>query len=292
MNISWQTWLLAARPKTLPAAVIPVLLGTALAAQAGGFRFLPALVCFVFALLIQIGTNFANDYFDFKKGADTPDRIGPTRAVASGLIPAVVMLRATVLVLGVAFLVGLVLVFYGGVWLLLVGGLSILCALAYTGGPFPLGYNGLGDIFVFIFFGLVAVMFTYYVQAGTFTWASFWVGVGCGLMSNNILVINNARDIKTDREAGKLTLPARFGLRFAVVQYGLSVLVACAVPDLLVNAGFSPWVFMALLVLPMGVILTLYLANARTATHFDWLLMRTAQLLIAYGLLLSLGIVL
>ncbi len=292
MRISWQTWLLAARPKTLPAAVIPVLLGTAIAVQMGGFRLIPALVCAAFALLIQVGTNFANDYFDFKQGADTVDRIGPTRAVAAGLIPPRIMLRATVIVLALAFLVGLILVSYGGVWLLLVGAVSIVCALAYTGGPYPLGYHGLGDVFVILFFGLVAVMFTGFVQTGTFTWPGFWVGLGCGLMTNNILVVNNARDIKTDREAGKLTLPARLGMRFAVLQYGGSVLIACAVPDLLVRAGFSGWVFLSLLVLPLGVFLTLYLAKARTPQHFHWLLARTAQLLIVYGLLLSLGIVL
>ena len=287
-----RVWVLASRPKTLPAAVVPVVLGTSLAIHDDVFRFLPALVCLVFALLIQVGTNFANDYFDFKKGADTDRRIGPTRAVASGLIAPPIMWRATLVVLGAAFLVGLVLVAYGGWWLLIVGVISILCAIAYTGGPYPLGYHGLGDVFVFLFFGLVAVMLTYYVQAGCFAWSTFWVGAGCGLLTANILVVNNARDIETDRAAGKRTLPARFGIRYAYAQYAASVLLAFAVPDTLIRLGYSGWVYLVLLALPVGVLLTVMLIRAEDGPGFNQLLARTAQLLVLYGVLLSLGIVL
>jgi 1,4-dihydroxy-2-naphthoate octaprenyltransferase len=288
----WKIWLLAARPKTLPAAVVPVLLGTAVAVHEGGFRFLPAFICLVFALLIQIGTNYANDYFDYRSGADTDKRIGPVRAVASGLVAPQAMWRATLIVLGAAFVVGLLLVFYGGWWLVVVGILSIICAIAYTGGPYPLGYNGLGDVFVFIFFGLVAVMFTAYVQTGAFSWGAFWAGVGCGLLSVNLLVVNNARDIETDREAGKRTLAVRLGTRFVVLQYALSALVAFAVPDLLMRLGYGGWVLLALVLLPVAAVLSVLFARARRPHDFHLLLARTAQLLLAYGLLLSLGIVL
>ncbi len=292
MKKSWKIWLLAARPKTLPAAVVPVLLGTAVAVHAGGFRFIPAFICLIFALLIQIGTNYANDYFDFRHGADTDKRIGPMRAVATGLVSPQAMWRATLIVLGAAFAVGLLLVIYGGWWLVAVGILSILCAVAYTGGPYPLGYNGLGDIFVFIFFGLVAVMFTDYVQTGAFSWGAFWAGTGCGLLSVNLLVVNNARDIKTDREVGKRTLPVRFGYRYAVIQYSLSALVAFAVPDLLLRLGYGGWVLLTLLLLPFAAILCVLFSRGHRPRDFDWLLARTAQLLLAYGVLLSLGILL
>ncbi|MGE9292909.1 MAG: 1,4-dihydroxy-2-naphthoate polyprenyltransferase [Puniceicoccales bacterium] len=289
---NWKVWLLAARPKTLPAAIVPVLLGTAVAVHEGGFHFIPAAICLVFALLIQIGSNYANDYFDFQKGADTDKRVGPVRAVASGLVSPQQMWRATLVVLGLAFIVGLSLVFYGGWWLVAVGVLSVLCALAYTGGPYPLGYNGLADIFVFVFFGLVAVMFTAYVQTGEFTWAGFWAGCGCGLLSMNLLVVNNARDIETDREAGKRTLPVRFGYRYAVIQYCLSALLAFAVPDMLMRLGYGGWVYLTLLLMPVAVILCLRLTRAHRPRDFHLLLMYTGQLLLAYGVLLSLGIVL
>ena len=292
LNTSWKVWFLAARPKTLPAAVAPVLLGTAVAAHEGGFSFIPALICLVFALLIQIGSNFANDYFDYGAGVDTGKRVGPARAVASGWVTPQQMWRATLIVLSAAFLVGLMLVFYGGWWLVAVGVLSILCAIAYTGGPYPLGYNGLADIFVFVFFGLVAVMFTAYVQTGEFSWGAFWAGAGCGLLSTNLLVVNNARDIETDREAGKRTLPVRFGYRFAIFQYALSALVAFAVPDLLMRLGYGGWVLLALLALPFAAILCVMMIRAQRPREFGVLLMGTGQLLLAYGVLLSLGILL
>ncbi len=218
-----KTWLLAARPKTLPAAVSPVLLGSALAAASDAFALVPALLCLLFALLIQIATNFANDYFDFKKGADTEERIGPTRACAAGLIKPKTMWLATKLTLALAFVTGCGLIPYGGWPLVFVGTASIVCAVAYTGGPYPLGYNGLGDVFVILFFGLIAVMFTYYVQSGVFTWPAFWLGLGSGLIINNLLVVNNVRDYETDKAAGKRTLVVRFGKPFGYWQYRVGV---------------------------------------------------------------------
>ena len=199
-------WILASRPKTLPAAIAPVLVGTALAFHVDAFHWLPALICLVFALLIQIGTNFANDYFDFKKGADTEDRVGPTRAVAAGLVKPESMKRVTAITFLLAFCVGLGLIPFGGWWLLLVGITSIFCGYAYTAGPFPLAYVGLGDVFVMVFFGLVAVCCTFFVQAGYFSIETILAASAIGGLSTNLLVVNNLRDIETDRLAHKRTL--------------------------------------------------------------------------------------
>lgn len=212
-------WGEAARPRTLAAAVAPVMVATALAWQDRVFEPRAASLCLAFALLIQIGTNYANDYFDFKKGADTEGRVGPRRAVAAGLIAPAAMRRATAIVFGVAFLVGLGLLPYGGWPLLIVGMTSILCGVAYTGGPYPLAYHGWGDVFVFVFFGLVAVTATYFVQAGMLTPGAWWLGVMVGALSTNILVVNNYRDIETDRVAGKRTLAVRWGPGFAQGQF-------------------------------------------------------------------------
>ncbi|MFP4157899.1 MAG: 1,4-dihydroxy-2-naphthoate octaprenyltransferase, partial [Opitutales bacterium] len=162
----WHIWLSATRPKTLPAAVCPVLVGSSLAYESGSFAWVPALLCLGFALLIQVGTNFANDYLDGIKGTDTKERIGPQRAVANGWIEAVVMRRAAIAVLAAAFCLGLGLIPFGGWWLLVVGIASVVCAWLYTGGPYPLAYHGLGDVFVVLFFGFVAVGCTYFVQSG------------------------------------------------------------------------------------------------------------------------------
>lgn len=284
-------WLLAARPRTLPAAVLPVLLGSAVADEAGCFQMLPAVVCGIFALLIQVGTNYANDYFDFKKGADTPERIGPNRAVASGWVTPGTMRNATAGVLVAAFLVGLILIHYGGVWLILIGVLSILFALGYTAGPFPLAYLGLGDLFVLIFFGLVAVPVTAYVQTGGWEPLAFWGGFGLGLLITNLLVVNNYRDAETDRGAGKKTLVVRFGRRFGELQYLLSVAIACAVPALMAALGAPPLVLLASIVpaLP-GFLAARALGRAESRDDFGKILIATANVFILYGALLSLGL--
>jgi 1,4-dihydroxy-2-naphthoate octaprenyltransferase len=284
-------WLEASRPKTLPAAFIPVAVGTSLAAAHGLVEYGNAFVCLVFALLVQIGTNFANDYFDFLQGADTPARVGPRRAVAAGLIAPRVMLVATGFVLGAAFLVGLLLVRDGGWILLPVGIVSIICAVAYTGGPYPLGYNGLGDVFVFVFFGLVAVCATFYVQAGYVTSDVTACAAAVGLLAANILVANNYRDAETDARAGKKTLVVRFGRRFAIWQYGLSNLVALlAAPALLLGGAYRWPVLLPLLLTPLAARLTHRLAASTGAADQIALLGRTAGYLAAFGVLLCLGV--
>jgi 1,4-dihydroxy-2-naphthoate polyprenyltransferase len=285
-------WIEAARPRTLAAGVVPVAVGSALAAAHGVFDAAAAGICLAFALLVQVGTNFANDYFDYVKGADTSQRTGPRRAVAAGLVAPRTMLRATAAVLALAFLVGLLLVEKRGWILLPVGVVSITCALAYTGGPWPLAYVGLGDLFVFIFFGLVAVGATFFVQAGFMVPAALTCGAAVGLLAANILVANNYRDMETDERANKRTLVVRFGRRFAVWQYGLSVLVAFCAPAGLLLAGFGWPVLLPLVLVPWGVSLTHRLARSFEPVEQIAILGATARLLTAYGALLCAGLLL
>jgi len=234
-------WLLASRPKTLPAALVPVMVGSALAERDGAFQWQASALCLGFALLVQIGTNFANDYFDFLRGADSPERVGPKRAVAAGLVSPRAMLVATLLVFCAAFVVGLGLVCFGGWGLLPLGVVCIACGLAYTGGPYPLAYNGLGDVFVFLFFGLVAVATTYFVQAGS-PGLDVWLAASAiGLLSTNLLVANNYRDRDGDGRVGKRTLVVILGERAARIQYATSNVIAIAVAAALWWHGRSPW---------------------------------------------------
>ncbi len=290
MTAGWRIWVEAARPRTLPAAVVPVAVATALAHAHGRADLVEAGVCLAFALLVQVGTNFANDYFDFRKGADTPERVGPRRAVAAGLVAPETMLRATLLVLGLAFLVGLVLVVEGGWILLPVGVASLVCAVAYTGGPYPLGYNGLGDLFVFLFFGLVAVGVTYFVQAGTPGADVLVAAAAVGLLAANILVANNYRDAETDARAGKRTLVVRFGRRFARWQYGVSHALALAAAPAMVGLGAGWGALLPAVLAPWAWSLTRALARSRTPAEQIALLGATARYLAAYGLLLAAGV--
>ncbi|MFH1374483.1 MAG: 1,4-dihydroxy-2-naphthoate polyprenyltransferase [bacterium] len=223
-------WIMAARPKTLPAAAAPVLIGTAMAFESGGAHWPAALVALLGALLIQIGTNLANDYFDFRKGVDQHDRLGPTRVTQAGLVTPKAMKAAIVVVFSLAILAGCYLVWRGGWPLVVIGLSSILFGIMYTGGPFPLGYHGLGDIFVLIFFGPVAVGGTYYVQALDINWTVALVGLSPGLFSVAILTVNNLRDIESDRATGKKTLAVRWGRTFAHTEYLSCLLLAVAIP--------------------------------------------------------------
>lgn len=289
---TWYIWVAAARPRTLPAAVAPVLVASALAWHAHALNLPAAALCLGFALLIQVGTNFANDYYDFVKGADTGERVGPRRAVASGLIRPAVMKSAMALVFLAAFLLGLCLLRYGGWPLLLVGVSSVVCGVAYTGGPYPLGYNGLGDLFVFIFFGLVAVCITYFVQTGTVTTPVILVACAIGALSANILVVNNYRDVETDAKAGKRTLVVRFGRGFARAQFALALLTAGAIPLVLLKFGFSGWVALPLLLTPMAILHFRRLSRSTQPAELIALLGDTGKLLALYAVLFSLGVVL
>jgi 1,4-dihydroxy-2-naphthoate octaprenyltransferase len=236
---SFHIWIEAARPKTLPAAAAPVLMGCAMAWEAGFFHPLAALCALVGALLIQIGTNYANDYFDFAKGTDTEERLGPTRATAAGLVTPQQMKAATAVAFALAFAVGLYLIYRGGWPILLVGVLSILFGILYTGGPFPLGYIGVADIFVLIFFGPVAVGGTYYVQALELPWYVAVAGLAPGLLSTAILTVNNLRDADGDRKSGKKTLAVRFGKGFSRAQYVACIVLAAVGVPLVVCIGMG-----------------------------------------------------
>ncbi|MDE2783708.1 MAG: 1,4-dihydroxy-2-naphthoate polyprenyltransferase [Gemmatimonadota bacterium] len=224
-----QAWVLATRPRTLTAGAAPVVAGTGFAAADGVFAQLPALAALVGALLIQIATNLANDYYDFRKGSDTGERLGPVRVTQAGILPPDTVFRGMVLTLVLAFLVGVYLVWVAGWPVAVIGLVSMLMGVCYTGGPYPLSYNGLGDVFVFVFFGLVATATTYYVQAGFWSPGAILAGAGLGAMSTAMLVVNNLRDRETDGGAGKRTLAVRFGDRFTVVQYFACLAAAVAV---------------------------------------------------------------
>lgn len=286
------TWMAACRPRTLPAAVAPVAVGSALAAHDHRFVAAAAALCLAFALLVQIGTNLANDYYDFVHGADTAARVGPRRAVASGLISPAAMRRVSGAVFATAFILGLGLIHWGGPWMLAIGVASILSGIAYTGGPWPLGYHGMGDLFVFLFFGLVAVATTYFVQAGRITGFAVLAGVPVGLLAANILLVNNYRDADTDAAAGKRTLVVRFGRGFARFQFGASLAAAMGIPFAFWAGGYRPWCLLPLLVLPLGLSHARRLFRANGPAELVSLLGDTGRLTAVYALLFSAGLVL
>jgi 1,4-dihydroxy-2-naphthoate octaprenyltransferase len=292
MNEKIKLWILASRPKTLPAAVAPVLVGTALAFNAGKFNAVAASVALICSLFIQIGTNFVNDLYDYLKGTDDENRVGPERALASGWIKPEEMKMAIYLTFGFTFLLGLYLVWHAGWIILLIGLLSILSGYAYTAGPYPLAYNGLGDVFVFLFFGIVAVAGTYYVQALEFSHLALVVAVPVGLLITDILVINNYRDADEDAKKNKQTLVVKFGKRFARLQYLGSVIIAFFVPPYLyLFEKKSLWIFLPILSLPLAVKLIKDVYKL-TGTELNKTLEQTAKLSVIYSILFSLGIAL
>lgn len=291
MSSSPQVWLSAARPRTLPAAVAPVLVGSALAWRDGWFDGAAASLCLGFALLVQIGTNFANDYYDFVHGADTAARVGPRRAVAAGLIAPATMKAAMIAVFAAAFVTGLGLIFWGGPWLLLVGVASIACGIAYTGGPWPLAYHGLGDLFVFLFFGLVAVTVTYFVQTGRVTADAFLAASAIGVLAANILVVNNYRDVETDAAANKRTLVVRWGRPAARLQFVLSHAAAFAVAGALWGRGQRVWVLLPVLLAPWALRQITRLRRATAPQELIALLGDTGRYEAAYALLLAIGLI-
>ncbi|MGE0158036.1 MAG: 1,4-dihydroxy-2-naphthoate polyprenyltransferase [Gemmatimonadales bacterium] len=286
-------WVLAARPKTLVAAAAPVLVGAGLAQHHGAFAALPILAALVGALLIQIGTNLANDYYDFVRGADTHERIGPVRVTQAGLVAPDVVRRAMVLVLASALVPGAYLVAVAGWPIVWIGLVSIACAVLYTGGPAPLAYHGLGDLFVFVFFGLVAVGGTYYVQAGAWPIDAWLAGTGVGALSTAVLVVNNLRDIGTDAAAGKRTLAVRIGRTGTRVEYALLLMVAALVPVAGVAAlGWPASALAALIALFFGIAPARTVFMHRDPRELMAALGGTARLLAVYGVALALGLAL
>ncbi len=286
-------WILASRPKTLWAAIAPVIIGTSMAYGAGKGHLLAAILACVAAIFIQIGTNFANDYFDFVRGADQKGRLGPIRVTQAGLVKPHLMKRAIIVVFALAVLAGLFLIWRGGWPILIIGLLSILFGVLYTAGPYPLGYNGLGDIFVLVFFGIVAVGGTYYVQALEINWLVLLAGLSPGLFSMAILTVNNLRDVQSDLKAGKLTLAVRFGENFARWEYLASVLIACLIPILLFFFTQSHlYALAASLVFVAAIPSIKTVFEQKPGVVFNQVLATTGRLLLIYSLLFAIGWVL
>lgn len=288
-----EAWMLATRPRTLPAAVAPVLVGTAMAIADRQFALLPAAAALMVALLLQIGVNLANDYFDYIKGIDTQDRLGPPRVTQSGLIPAKQVKTGILIVIILSTIPGLYLASVGGWPVILIGLFCFAAALAYSGGPFPLASHGLGDLFVFIFFGLVAVCGTYYVQALQLTSMVWLMGAIQGLLITAILVVNNLRDIQTDRRSGKRTLAVMIGERGSRIEYLLLLAIAYAIPFILwLGSVSSAWVILPLLSLPLAIYLTRLIWTSPGGSVLNEVLASTAKLVLLYSLLLSIGLIL
>lgn len=286
-----EIWWLAIRPRTLPAAAAPVIVGTALAFHDNAFQFLPALAALLGALLLQIGANLANDVFDFKKGADTAERLGPPRVTQMGLLAPNQVFIGMGVTFALAALVGLYLVILGGWVILAIGILSILCAIAYTGGPFPLGYNGLGEIFVFLFFGLAAVCGTYFVQAGTGTMLVWLSAIPIGVLAMAILVVNNLRDIDTDRVAGKKTLAVRYGANAAKAEYGVFIAIAYLMPIVLGIIDLDAlWTVAVWLSIPLALPLLRIVRNDK-GRALNAALAGTARLEFVYAILFAVGLI-
>ena len=286
-------WLMAARPRTLPAAVAPVLVGTAAAVEvSGNIRVGAFIAALIGSIFIQFGTNLANDYSDARRGADTADRLGPVRVTSSGLVAPRRVLVATWVAFAVAVAAGIYLATVAGVVILIVGAVSILAGVLYTGGPRPYGYEGLGELFVFLFFGLVAVNGSYYVQLERLDWLPFGLSLAVGFLATAILVVNNVRDLETDRRAGKMTLAVRLGRQRTRRVYVLLVVAAFAtVPITLAWANGPAWGLAALLAAPLVRRPVAAVMTRTDGPSLNGALAGTGALLAAFSALLAAGLV-
>ncbi|NJC95495.1 MAG: 1,4-dihydroxy-2-naphthoate polyprenyltransferase [Anaerolineales bacterium] len=284
--------MLAIRPRTLPAAAAGVLMGAAMAWHDGFFRIDASLVCLFTALLLQIGSNLANDVFDFERGTDTAERLGPTRVTQAGMLTPKQVKIGMAIVFGLAALLGLYLAWLGGWAIILLGIAAILSAIAYTGGPFPIGYHGLGDLFVFIFFGIASVAGTYYIQAGSITPAVWWMTIPPGLIITAILVVNNLRDLEHDHRAGKHTMAVRLGEQGTKIQYIVCMVIAYLVLIPVAWAGLIPWsTLLAWLSLPIAYQAT-RLVLTQKGRPLNMALAQTGQTALAFSLLFWAGLLL
>jgi 1,4-dihydroxy-2-naphthoate octaprenyltransferase len=286
-------WLMAARPRTLPAAIAPVLVGTALAYQLGyDFKVGAFIAALLGSILIQVGTNLSNDYSDARRGADAEDRLGPVRVTAGGLVPPKQVLMATYVTFGLAALCGVYLVSVAGIELLFVGIASIAAGVLYTGGPRPYGYEGLGEIFVFLFFGIVAVAGSTFAQTKSWPWEAFVLAVPVGLLAAAILVVNNVRDMDSDKRAGKRTLAVRLGRERGRAMYAAMVYGSYVIAPLpwLFGAPLSPWLLLSWLTLPLAMRTVRNVRQHTDGPTLNEALAQTGMLQLAFCLLLSVGI--
>ncbi|MCX7875032.1 MAG: 1,4-dihydroxy-2-naphthoate polyprenyltransferase [Melioribacteraceae bacterium] len=286
----FDAWILAIRPKTLPAAIMPVLVGTAIAIHDNKFKPVAALIALLCSLLIQIGTNLVNDLYDYLKGTDKKERIGPQRAAASGLLTVNELKFGIYLVFSLSFLLGIYLIAIAGWLVLLIGVLSIIAGIIYTAGPFPLAYNALGDIASFLFFGFIGTVGTYYVQANEITAFVFWASIPVGSLITNILVVNNYRDKEEDKLNGKKTLAVLFGETFSRFQYLIFMIASYSIL-FIVYFTFrkSIWVFLPILSLPISIKLIKMIYTFK-GKELNKTLELTAKLSAIYGLLFAIGI--
>lgn len=284
-------WVLASRPATLTAAATPVVVGTAVALHADAAQAGPAAAAMLGALALQVGANLANDVFDFRRGADTADRIGPPRVTQLGILSERQVIGGLIVAFGVATLAGIYLIAVAG-WPVAAAGIAaMLAALAYTGGPWPFGYHGLGDVFVFIFFGLVAVVGTYYVQAGAVTVAAVATAVPVGCTVTAILMVNNIRDIETDEAAGKRTLAVMIGRQPARWLFVATVAVAYLSAAALAPVdGFGAWTLLSWLSIPLAISPVRAVMTSIDGPTLNSALRATARLHLALGVLLAIGL--
>lgn len=288
----FEIWVLASRPKTLFAAFVPIIVGSSIAYAEGELNLFIAALTFICTTLLQIGTNFANDLFDYLRGADTKKRIGPLRVLNANLVTPKEMKRALVIVFSSAFLLGLFLVYHGGVLILIIGVISIIAAIAYTAGPFPLAYNGLGDAASFIFFGVIGTVGTYYLQTGEITSIAYLASIPVGALVTNIIVVNNYRDIEQDKISGKNTLAVKLGKTFSRYEYVILICSSFVIPLIIfVNYDFSGWIFLPYITFPIAYKLILMMFSF-SGPQLNKTLELTAKFSALYGLLFALGFIL
>jgi 1,4-dihydroxy-2-naphthoate octaprenyltransferase len=287
-----ESWLLASRPRTLLAAIVPVMVGSALAISQNQFTPLLSIIALLCSILIQVGTNFTNDLYDYLKGTDKEDRVGPKRVLISGLISVYEMKIGIIAVFSLAFLLGLYLVYSAGIVILIIGVISIIAGLAYTAGPYPLAYNGLGDVFVFVFFGIVGTAGTYYLHLHEFSLLSVLTAIPVGALITNILVVNNYRDIDEDREANKYTLAVKLGKKFSRFQFVNSIVISYLVIFIIYfKYDYSYFIFVPIISLPIGIKLIKMLQTLE-GEQLNKTLELSAKFAALFGLLFSLGLIL
>ena len=286
-------WLMAARPRTLPAALAPVLVGTALAGFQHAFHPLRFVAALLGAIFIQVGANLSNDYSDARRGADAEDRLGPVRVTAGGLVPPRQVLVATYVSFGLAVLIGIYLIVVAGPLLLVIGAASILAGVLYTGGPRPYGYEGLGEVFVFLFFGVVAVAGSYFVEVRHLDWEAFALSVPVGLLAAAILIVNNVRDIDSDRRAGKRTLAVRLGRERTRVMFAATLALAFVLAlATWVLGPLTAWVALCWLAIPLAASLVRLVATHTDGPSLNGALARSGMLQLVFCVLLSAGLLL